>query len=72
MIIINDDGRFWLGKRIGTEAWQFPQGGIDKGEKVVIINKGKIVESGDVIKIVKKTKQKNIRDAFNKLVGVKV
>ena len=45
---------------------------IDKGEKVVIINKGKIVESGDVIKIVKKTKQKNIRDAFNKLVGVRV
>ena len=45
---------------------------IDKGEKVVIINKGKIVDSGDVIKIVKKTKQKNIRDAFNKLVGVKV
>ena len=34
MIIINNDGRFWLGKRIGTEAWQFPQGGIDKGEKV--------------------------------------
>ena len=45
---------------------------IDKGEKVVIIHKGEIVESGDVIKIVKKTKQKNIRDAFNKLVGVKV
>ena len=34
MIIINNDGRFWLGKRIGTEAWQFPQGGIDKGERV--------------------------------------
>ena len=32
MIIINNDGRFWLGKRIGTEAWQFPQGGIDDGE----------------------------------------
>ena len=45
---------------------------IDKGEKVVIINKGEIVESGDVLKIVKKTKQKNIRDAFNKLVGVEV
>ena len=45
---------------------------IDKGEKVVIIDKGEIVESGDVIEIVKKTKQKNIRDAFNKLVGVKV
>ena len=34
MIIINNDGRFWLGKRIGTEAWQFPQGGIDKGEDI--------------------------------------
>ena len=45
---------------------------IDKGEKVVIIHKGEIVESGDVLKIVKKTKQKNIRDAFNKLVGVKI
>ena len=45
---------------------------IDKGEKVVIIHKGEIGESGNVIKIVKKTKQKNIRDAFNKLVGVKV
>jgi len=45
---------------------------IDKGEKVVIIDKGEIVESGDVLKIVKKTKQKNIRDAFNKLVGVKI
>ena len=44
---------------------------IDKGEKVVIIDKGKILESGEVSKIIKKTKQKNIRDAFNKLVGIK-
>ena len=34
MIIMNHEGRFWLGKRIGTNAWQFPQGGIDKGETV--------------------------------------
>ena len=34
MIIMNKDNRFWLGKRINTEAWQFPQGGIDKGESV--------------------------------------
>lgn len=44
---------------------------IDKGEKVVVIDKGKVLESGDVSKIIKKTKQKNIRDAFNKLVGIK-
>ena len=43
---------------------------IDRGEKVIIINKGRVVESGDVSKIVKKNKTKNIRDAFNKLVGI--
>ncbi|MBD22712.1 MAG: ABC transporter ATP-binding protein [Alphaproteobacteria bacterium] len=45
---------------------------IDKGEKVVIIHNGQIIESGDVTKITKKTKQKNIREAFNKLVGIKL
>ncbi len=43
---------------------------IDMGEKVIIIDKGKVIESGDVSKIIKKTKTKNIRDAFNKLVGI--
>ena len=43
---------------------------IDKGEKVVIIHNGKVLESGDVTSIVKKTKKKNIRDAFNKIVGI--
>ena len=44
---------------------------IDKGEKVVVINKGKILESGEVGEIIKKTKTKNIRESFNKLVGIK-
>jgi len=44
---------------------------IDKGEKVVVINKGKILESGEVGVIIKKTKTKNIRESFNKLVGIK-
>ena len=43
---------------------------IDKGEKVIVINKGKVIESGNVSKIVKKTRTKNIREAFNKLVGI--
>ena len=43
---------------------------IDKGEKVIIIHNGSVIESGDVSKIVKKTKTRNIRDAFNKLVGI--
>jgi putative (di)nucleoside polyphosphate hydrolase len=32
IIIVNSGGQFFLGKRIGAEAWQFPQGGIDEGE----------------------------------------
>ncbi len=43
---------------------------IDKGENVVIIDKGRVLESGDVSRIVRKSKTKNIRDAFNKLVGI--
>ena len=32
IIVVNSKGQFFLGKRIGAEAWQFPQGGIDEGE----------------------------------------
>ncbi len=32
IIVVNSKGEFFLGKRIGAEAWQFPQGGIDEGE----------------------------------------
>ena len=32
IIISNDQGRLLLGRRIGQNAWQFPQGGINAGE----------------------------------------
>ena len=32
IVVVNNDGQFFLGKRVGAEAWQFPQGGIDEGE----------------------------------------
>ena len=35
VVLFNDEGRVWLGRRIGTPDpwnWQFPQGGVDKGE----------------------------------------
>jgi putative (di)nucleoside polyphosphate hydrolase len=35
IVLFNDEGRVWLGKRARTPApwnWQFPQGGVDKGE----------------------------------------
>ena len=32
MVIVNREGQFFLGKRIGADAWQFPQGGIKRAE----------------------------------------
>ena len=32
LIIINDNGKLLLCKRKNMNSWQFPQGGIDKGE----------------------------------------
>ncbi len=32
IILANCDGDVFWGKRIGQSSWQFPQGGIDKGE----------------------------------------
>lgn len=32
IVILNDAGKVFFGKRIGQQAWQFPQGGIDEGE----------------------------------------
>ena len=32
IVIVNDENRVFFGKRIGQQAWQFPQGGIDAGE----------------------------------------
>ena len=32
IIVVNSKGQFFLGKRIGAEAWQFPQGGFEENE----------------------------------------
>jgi putative (di)nucleoside polyphosphate hydrolase len=35
IMLLNKDGQVWVGRRIDNtdEAWQMPQGGIDKGEE---------------------------------------
>ncbi len=36
VVLFNKDGKVWMGHRaggIGDQCWQFPQGGIDPGEK---------------------------------------
>jgi putative (di)nucleoside polyphosphate hydrolase len=37
VVLFNAQGQVWLGRRVSTAApynWQFPQGGVDKGEDV--------------------------------------
>ena len=37
VVLFNRQGRVWLGRRVNTPGphnWQFPQGGVDKGEDV--------------------------------------
>lgn len=37
VVLFNQSGRVWLGRRVNTPGpfnWQFPQGGVDKGEDV--------------------------------------
>ena len=36
IILVNDSGRAFWGKRQGHEAWQFPQGGFLPGESAII------------------------------------
>ena len=34
-IVLSDDfGRVFLGRRVGNKGWQFPQGGIRRGESI--------------------------------------
>ena len=33
IVLIRDDGRVFLGGRAGARGWQFPQGGIQRGER---------------------------------------
>ncbi len=32
IIITNHEGQLFWGRRVGQDAWQFPQGGVDSGE----------------------------------------
>ncbi|WIO74447.1 RNA pyrophosphohydrolase [Porticoccaceae bacterium LTM1] len=32
IVICNDQGQLLWAKRVGQDAWQFPQGGVDRGE----------------------------------------
>ncbi len=47
IVLFNKDGKVWLGRRAngsGAHVWQFPQGGIDEGEKPLVAAKRELAE----------------------------
>ena len=60
IIILNDNNKVLWAKRVAEDAWQFPQGGINKGESPEVAMYRELMEevglSSDHIQIIGKTK----------------
>ena len=72
MMVFNDKKQIFVGKRIDNqEAWQMPQGGVDKGENVEIAAKRELYEETGIqsIRIIKKSDKEYIYDLPDHLLG---
>ena len=72
MMVFNDKKQIFVGKRIDNqEAWQMPQGGVDKGENVKVAAKRELYEETGIqsIRIIKKSDKEYIYDLPDHLLG---
>ena len=72
IMIFNDQKKIFVGKRIDNqEAWQMPQGGVDKDEDFETAAKRELFEETGIqsIRIVQSSKQEFIYDLPNHLLG---
>ncbi|MAV48807.1 MAG: RNA pyrophosphohydrolase [Pelagibacteraceae bacterium] len=72
IMIFNDQKKIFVGKRIDNqEAWQMPQGGVDKDEDYETAAKRELFEETGIqsVRIVQSSKQEFIYDLPNHLLG---
>ena len=72
MMVFNDEKQIFVGKRIDNqEAWQMPQGGVDKGENVKVAAKRELYEETGIqsIRIIKQSDKEYIYDLPDHLLG---
>ena len=72
IMIFNDQKKIFVGKRIDNqEAWQMPQGGVDKDEKYETAAKRELFEETGIqsVRIVQSSKQEFTYDLPNHLLG---
>lgn len=54
IVVFNRDGLVWLGRRVHTPAphnWQFPQGGVDKGEELLKAARRELQEETGIVSV---------------------
>lgn len=54
VVLFNSAGQVWLGRRANTQgphSWQFPQGGVDKGEDLLAAAKRELCEETGVVSV---------------------
>ena len=54
MVVFNTGGRVWLGRRDGVASplnWQFPQGGVDKGEDLEVAARRELQEETGITSV---------------------
>lgn len=52
VVLFHPDGRVWLGRRARTTGpfnWQFPQGGVDEGEELLVAARRELAEETGVV-----------------------
>lgn len=75
VMLANRDGRVFVGQRLdsSSEAWQMPQGGIDKGEDAEAAALRELFEEtgvrGDLVDIVARSAEEHFYDLPDHLIG---